>query len=155
MHSQLTPFRICRNAIIGVGISFLLLILYLILPFYSYHYFGTKETMNIFRVAGENAQIVFPLVCTIIAWLFILGAILLMLFLSKKKAAMYVSKLLAILGAFFFLGFFIIALVRLWCIPYDFEFLAYQTLGAGYLVYLLYLLFSGILACYILGIHEK
>lgn len=155
MHSQLTPFRICRNAIIGLGISLLLMILYLILPWYSYRYFHTNETMNIAQVANANKQIMFPMICSIISWVFILGAVLLMLFLSKKKLAMYFSKLLGLLGAFIFLALFIIALVRLWSVPYEFENLAYQQLKGGYLIYLLYTFFSGVLSCYILGIHEK
>ena len=36
MHSQLTPFRICRNALIGVVLALALFIVAMCLPFYTY-----------------------------------------------------------------------------------------------------------------------
>ena len=155
MHSQLTPFRICRNAIIGLGIALVLLILAYSLPFYTYRYFLINETMKFVDVANANKQIFVPFVTVIVAWVFIVVSIILMLFVSKNKVLMFVSKTLSLIAAFAFLGFFFVAVVRLWVIPYEFDYLAYQQLEVGYIFYLIYLLFGGVLSCYILAIHEK
>ncbi|MCR5184561.1 MAG: hypothetical protein K6C32_00550 [Bacilli bacterium] len=155
MHSELTPFRICRNAIIGLVLSLGLLITTLCLPFYSYRYFTINETMKFIDVAKANHHIAVPLAGAILALVFIVAAVILMLFVSKNKIVQFVAKTLTILAAFAFIGLFFTAAVRLLVIPYEFDYIASQTLESGYLVYLAYLLFSGVLSCYILAIHEK
>ena len=155
MHSQLTPFRICRLAIFGLVISLVLMVLAFTLPFYSYAYFLESGTMTLFGVADANKQILIPIIMIITAFVFDVCAIIFMLFLSKKKIVMAIGKGFSLASAFIFLGVFIISICRLWVIPYEFDYLAYQTLDVGYIIYVLFLLYSGVLSCYILGIHEK
>lgn len=155
MHSQLTPFRICRNALIGVVLAVVLFIVAMCLPFYTYSYFASGETMKFIDIANANNQILIPFISCIVCLILLITSLVFMIVLSKKKAFMVASKTMSLISAFVFLGLFIIALCRLWVIPYEFGSLAYQILESGYLVYLLFLFFSGCLSCYMLGIHEK
>ena len=128
MHSQLTPLRICKYAIVGVALSLVLYIVALCLPFYSYTYFRSGETITFFQVAGHNGQVYIPIISCIVCLVLLVLSLVFMIALSKKKVFQIASKTLSLISAFVFFGLFIIAICRLWVAPYEFSVVAHQVL---------------------------
>jgi len=156
MHeNKLSPIKTVRFVIPALVVVLVLLILSYTLPFYSYIYFSLGRTMNFFECANASTQMYFPIVGSIVAFVFAVAALIIFLFKKENKILNFISKLLCLLSAFIFLALFIIALCRLWVIPYEFSYDAVQTLEVGYVVYLFTTLIAGFISCYFLALHEK
>ena len=156
MHeNSLTPIRTVRFVIPSLVVLLVLIILSYTLPFYSYTYFFLGKTMTYLEIGKANSQIMIPIIGNVVAFIFMLISLLFMLFLSKNKVGIFVTKLLTLIAAFIFFALFIVAVCRLWVIPFEFDYSAVQDLLIGYILYLFATFFGGVLGCYMLALHEK
>ena len=155
MHKSMTPWRNARFAVFACAISIILFVLAMSLPFYSYSYFFQGKTMSFIDVFMANNQIIITFVLVIVALTFQVTALIFMIFFSKKKVPNFLGSAFSFASAFISLGVLFISVCRLWVIPYEFEYLAKQSLESGYIVYIIFLLFNGILGCYMTSISGK
>ena len=151
----MTPWRNCRIAVYGLAISAILFILVNSVPFYSYTYFFQGKSMSFIEVAIANNQILIPFISLIVALALQVTAICFMLFLNKKKVFRTLGSVFSFVGAFISLAILLISICRLWVIPYEFEYFAEQKLEIGYILYCIFLLFNGVLGCYMTAISGK
>ena len=155
MHRSMTPWRNARLAVFGLGISIVLFIVAMVLPFYSFTYFFQGRSMTFAECMAANSQMIIPFVLLIVALVLQCAALIMMIFFSKNKICQHLNSAFAFSAAFISLAVLIISVCRLWVIPYTFEFLAEQSLEIGYVFYLLFLLFNGVLCCYTTAISGK
>ena len=155
MHKSLTPWRNARLAVFGIGIALVLFIVAMVLPFYSYTYFFQGTSMTFADCMKANKQMVIPFVMIVVALVLEAASLVMMILFPKNKICQHLNAGFSFASAFIFIGILIISVCRLWVIPYTFEYLAQQTLEAGYLMYILFLLFNGVLTCYMTAIGGK
>lgn len=155
MHKNMTPWRNARIAVFACAISVILFVVAMILPFYSYSYFFQGRTMTFIDVFMANNQIIIPFILIIVALLLQIAALIFMIFLSKMKVPSALGSAFSFASAFISLAILFISICRLWVIPYEFEYLAKQSLEIGYIIYIIFLLFNGILGCYMTSISGK
>ena len=151
----MTPWRNARLAVFGTAISLALFIVAMVLPFYSYSYFFQGRTMTFVNCMLENRQMIIPFVMVIVALVLQAAALVMMIFFSKKKVPQFLGSAFAFTSAFISLAILIISVCRLWIIPLEFEFYAEQILEIGYIFYLVFLLFNGVLCSYMTSISGK
>lgn len=155
MFSAMTPWKNCRVAIFGTIISLIMFILAITLPFYSYVYFYQGTTMSFIDVINANHVIIIPFIAASMSIVFIIISLVFMMLFPKKKAMITVASILTFLSSFFSLAVFIIGLCRIWVIPYEFEYAAKQELLIGYILYVIFAFYHGLLSCYTLAINGK
>ena len=155
MHRNMTPWRNCRLAVFGIGISIILFAVICFVPFYSYTYFFQGKVMSYTDVANANHQILIPYITIIVCLVLQVVGICFMLFLNKKKVFRTLGSTFSFIAAFASLGILLISVCRLWVIPYEFEYFAEQKFEIGYILYILFLLFNGVLGCYMTAISGK
>ena len=93
--------------------------------------------------------------CIVVALTLQVVALIFMIFIPKKKAFQVTASAFSFAAAFLSLAVCFISVCRLWVIPYEFDYFAKQNLESGYVVYTLFLLFNGILGCYMTAISGK
>ena len=155
MHKSMTPWRNARLAVFGLGISVILFVIAMVLPFYSFSYFFQGKVMTFIECMQANKQIAIPFFTIIVALVLQVIGLAFMLLLPKVKICQILSQVFAFVGAFASLAIFIISICRLWVIPYEFEYVAQQSLESGYVFYVIFLFFNGILGCYTTSISGK
>ena len=155
MHRTMTPWRNCRIAVFGLAVSVILFAIAMVLPFYSYTYFFQGKSMTFIDVANANNQIFIPFFSIIVALVLQVVGLCFMLFLNKNKVFRLLGSAFPFAAAFISMGILLISVCRLWVIPYEFEYLTSQVLESGYIVYLIFLLFNGVLGCYTTAISGK
>lgn len=155
MHKSLTPWRNARLAVFGIALVLAMFIVSMVLPFYSYTYFFQGKSMTFADCMIANTQMIIPFVALIVALILEAASLVMMIFFPKKKVCQSLNSAFAFVSAFISIAIFFVSICRLWVIPYTFEYLAQQTLEAGYVVYVLFLLFNGVLACYMTAIGGK
>lgn len=155
MHTTMTPWRNTRVGFIGLVISLGLFLAAIFTPFYSYSYFFTGKTMNFIEVVQACDIILLPFISVIVALVFEAVSLVLLLVLPKNKIVLTVASTLTFISAILSIAILNISLCRLWVIPYEFSNVACQELLVGYVLYLLFLLFHGVLSCYTLAINGK
>lgn len=153
--NTMSPLRVVRYALPLSVILIILLIVSFVIPFYSYSYFSISETLNYFECAKISHQLYFPIIGNIIAVIFMIATLVLMILNFKSKVVKFITKLMSLIMGFLFLAFFIIALCRLWVVPYEFTYSAVESLRGGYILYLFDTLFLGFLSCYILALQSN
>jgi len=155
MHSSLTPWKNCRLAIFGTVVSIGLFIASIVTPFYSYTYFYQGTTMTFLDIIQANSTILIPFISIIIALIFLVASLVLMMIFPSNKIMQNVSSGLTFVSAIISLAIFIISVSRLWITPYQFSYSAAQELLVGYILYIIFLVYNGILSCYTMAINGK
>lgn len=155
MHSSITPWKNCRISIFGTILSIGLFIASIVTPFYSYTYFYQGTTMTFLDIVNVNHTILIPFISVIIALVLLVTSLVLMMIFPTNKAMQTFSSSLTFISAIISLAVFIISVSRLWITPYEFSYASAQELLIGYIIYIVFLAYNGILSCYTMAINGK
>lgn len=155
MHTALTPWKICRYAIFGAIGSIGLFLASILTPFYSYTYLFQGNTMTFVEIVKANSTLLIPFIGLICAILFLIASLVLMMVLPNQKVSQTISSTLTFVSAFISLAVFIISICRLWVVPYEFSYSAAQSLLVGYILYIVFTVYHGVLSCYVLALNGK